>query len=290
MLFRSRDFDFRQMVRVQADGTNPPIIAINNTGAYYLLAKRLGPQQPVTSLQVFDPSVRRSSLPGTLEEIAAEYVQLIRRVHPRGPYVLAGWCVAGALAFEIARQLVESGQPVAHLFLIDTWLPRYFARLPVWRRVIGNQSMRWQMTRFEWRKFTAGQQTLKDFFNRLITVRRVQSLVERIAGSAASAEPQQPAIAPQDYDQWLLQYLRSRTDCYEPQPYRGRITLFRSTHEPTGWWFDPLAGWGRYASAGVELVTVPGNHFTMFQEPGCAQMATRMAAIIAQTPVPSADE
>ena len=281
-----RDFDFRQMVRLQADGTNPPIIAINNTGVYYLLAKRLGAQQPVTSLQVFDPSVRRTSLPGTLEEIAAEYVQLIRRVHPRGPYVLAGWCVAGALAFEIARQLVESGQPVAQLFLIDTWLPRYFARLPVWRRVIGNQSMRWQMTRFEWRKFTSGQQSFRDFFNRLITVRRAQALLERIAGTAASAEPQQPAIAPQDYDQWLLQYLRSRTDRYEPQPYRGRITLFRSTHEPTGWWFDPLAGWARYASEGVELVIVPGNHFTMFQDPGCAQMAARMAALIAQTPPP----
>lgn len=281
-----RDFDFRQMVRLQADGTYPPIIAINNTGVYYLLAKRLGAQQPVTSLQVFDPSVRRSSLPGTLEEIAAEYVQLIRRVHPRGPYVLAGWCVAGALAFEIARQLVESGQPVAHLFLIDTWLPRYFARLPLWRRVLGNQSMRWQMTRFEWRKFRSGQQSLKDFFNRLITVRRAQALLERVAGTAASPEPPQPAIAPQDYDQWLLQYLRSRTDRYEPQPYRGRITLFRSTHEPTGWWFDPLAGWGRYASEGVELMIVPGNHFTMFQDPGCAQMAARMAALIAQTPAP----
>jgi thioesterase domain-containing protein len=238
----------------------------------------------VTSLQVFDPSVRRATLPGTLEEIAAEYVQLIRRVHPRGPYVLAGWCVAGALAFEIARQLVDSGQPVAQLFLIDTWLPRYFARLPVWRRVVGSQSMRWQMTRVEWRKFTAGQQTLRDFFNRLITVRRATALLQRIAGTAASAEPQQPAVAPQDYDQWLLQYLRSRTDRYEPQPYRGRITLFRSTHEPTGWWFDPLAGWGRYASEGVELVVVPGNHFTMFQDPGCAQMAARMAALIAETP------
>jgi non-ribosomal peptide synthetase component F/thioesterase domain-containing protein len=283
-----RDFDFRQMVRLQADGTNPPIIAINNTGVYYLLAKRLGAQQPVTSLQVFDPSVRRATLPGTLEEIAAEYVQLIRRVHPRGPYVLAGWCVAGALAFEIARQLVESGQPVAQLFLIDTWLPRYFARLPVWRRLIGSQSMRWQMTRMEWAKFTAGQQTLRDFFNRLITVRRATALLERIAGTAASAEPQQPAVAPQDYDQWLLQYLRSRTDRYEPQPYRGRITLFRSTHEPTGWWFDPLAGWGRYASEGVELVIVPGNHFTMFQDPGCAQMAERMAALIAQGAAPAA--
>ena len=294
-----RDFDFRQMVRLQADGTKPPLIAINNTGVYYMLAKRLGPDQPVTSLQVFDPSARRAALPGTLEEIAAEYVQLIRRVHPHGPYILAGWCVAGALAFEIARQLVESGQPVARLFLIDSWLPRYFARLPRWRRVLGNQSMRWQMTRHEWRKFMGGQQTLTGFFNRLITVRRIRALIARLSGAAAAnGDAQLPAVAPQEYDQWLLQYLRSKSDRFEPQLYRGHITLFRSIHEPTGWLFDPLAGWGRYASEGVELVMIEGNHFTMFQDPGARHMAARMAQMMdadaaasasqSAAPVPSA--
>jgi thioesterase domain-containing protein len=270
-------------VRLQADGSRPPLIAINNTGVYYMLAKHLGPDQPVTSLQVFDPSARRASLPGTLEEIAAEYVQLIRRVHPHGPYVLAGWCVAGALAFEIARQLVESGQPVARLFLIDSWLPRYFARLPRWRRLVGYQSMRWQMARQEWRKYMAGKQSLVDFFNRLMTVRRVRGLIARLRGATtANGEAHLPAIAPQEYDQWLLQYLTSKTDRYEPQPYRGRIVLFRSTQEPTGWLFDPLAGWGRYASEGVELIIVEGNHFTMFQEPGATHMATQMAQMIAE--------
>jgi len=278
-----REFDFRQMVRLQADGSKPPLIAINNTGVYYTLAKRLGPDQPLTSLQVFDPSARRTALPGTLEEIAAEYVQLIRRVHPHGPYLLAGWCVAGALAFEIARQLVESGQRVSRLFLIDSWLPRYFARLPRWRRVLGYQTMRWQMTRHEWRKFMSGQQTLGGFFNRLMTVRRIRWYMARLAGTAAvGGETQLPAIAPQEYDQWLLQYLRSKTDSFEPQLYRGHITLFRSRHEPTGWLFDPLAGWGRYASEGVELVMIEGNHFTMFQEPGATHMAGCMADMITQ--------
>ena len=278
-----RDFDFRQMVRLQADGTRPPLIAINNTGVYYMLAKRLGPDQPLTSLQVFDPSARRASLPGTLEEIAAEYVQLIRRVHPHGPYLLAGWCVAGALAFEIARQLVESGQPVARLFLIDSWLPRYFARQRRWRRLVGYHTMRWQMARDEWRKYMAGKQSFSDAFKRMMTVRRIRELFARIRGAAASnGESQLPAIAPQDYDQWLLRYLTSKTDRYEPQPYRGRIVLFRSTHEPTGWLFDPLAGWGRYASEGVELVTIAGNHFTMFQDPGATHMAARMAQLISE--------
>jgi thioesterase domain-containing protein len=45
--------------------------------------------------------------------------------------------------------------------------------------------------------------------------------------------------------------------------------------------FDPLAGWGRFAQGGIELAMVQGNHFTMFQDPGAAQMAERMAPLIA---------
>ncbi|MDP9064506.1 MAG: condensation domain-containing protein, partial [Pseudomonadota bacterium] len=93
-----REFDFRQVVKIQPHGSKRPLIAINNTGIYYSLAKNLGAEQPVYSLQLFDPSINDSTLPTSLEEIAAGYVALIRRVQPQGPYDLMGWCVAGALA------------------------------------------------------------------------------------------------------------------------------------------------------------------------------------------------
>ena len=50
--------------------------------------------------------------------------------------------------------------------------------------------------------------------------------------------------------------------------YTGRITLFRSTQEPTGLLFDPLAGWAAFAE-GVDLELVEGNHFTIFRTPRC---------------------
>jgi non-ribosomal peptide synthetase component F/thioesterase domain-containing protein/acyl carrier protein len=272
----AREFDFRQMVKLQADGANIPLIAINNTGVYYLLAKRLGRQQPVTSLQVFDPAAKHETLPRTLEDIAAEYVRLIRRVHPTGPYLLAGWCVAGALAFEIARQLAAGHERVSNVFLIDSWVPGYLARLPLLRRLIGTYSLRWELARADWRRFKAGQQTFAQFIDQRPSVQHLRALMGR-------KDRQQviEAAGPEQYDKWLLEYLKSTTERYEPKPYSGRITLFRSTHEPTGWMFDPLAGWGRFAQGGIELAMVEGNHFTMFQDPGAAQMAERMAPLIA---------
>src|SRR5581483_7775860 len=178
----ARDFDFRQMVKLQADGSNIPLIAINNTGVYYLLAKRLGPNQPVTSLQVFDPAAKHANLPQTLEEIATEYVNLIRRVHPTGPYVLAGWCVAGALAFEIARQLSAARQRVSNVFLIDSWAPGYFARLPLLRRLIGNYSLRWQLAHADWLRFRSGQQTFAHFMEQRGSVQKVRRMFALLSG------------------------------------------------------------------------------------------------------------
>jgi thioesterase domain-containing protein/acyl carrier protein len=277
----AREFDFRQMVKLQADGANVPLIAINNTGVFYLLAKRLGPQQPVTSLQVFDPAAKHETLPRTLEEIAAEYVKLIRRVHPTGPYILAGWCVAGALAFEIARQLAASQQRVSNVFLIDSWVPGYFARLPLLRRLIGTYTLRWQLARADWQRFKSGQQTFAQFIDQRPSVQHLRNLLARLLRRSGRQEAIKAAAGPEEYDKWLLEYLKSTTSRYEPQPYSGRITLFRSTREPTGWMFDALAGWSRYAQGGVELAMVEGNHFTMFQDPGASQMAERMAPLIA---------
>jgi non-ribosomal peptide synthetase component F/thioesterase domain-containing protein/acyl carrier protein len=276
----AREFDFRQMVKLQADGTNLPLIAINNTGVYYLLAKRLGPQQPVTSLQVFDPSAKQEELPNSLEGIAAEYVKLIRRVHPTGPYVLAGWCVAGALAFEVARQLTAAEQRVSNVFLIDSWAPGYFSRLPILRRVIGTYSLRWQLAHADWRRFRSSQQTFKQFIDQRPSVQKLRSIFGGLLGRSSQQATVQSPAGPEQYDKWLQEYLQSTTNRYQPKPYSGRITLFRSTQEPTGLMFDPLAGWGEYARGGVELAMVEGNHFTMFQNPGAGQMAELMGPLI----------
>lgn len=274
-----RDYDFRQVVKLQPVGSRPPLTGVNNTGIYYLLAKRLGSEQPFTSLQLFDPSVRDGTLPKTLEEIAAGYVTLIRRVQPVGPYSLMGWCVAGALSFEIARQLVESKQEVLQLYLMDSWVPNYLKRLPTLRSRIGDYSLRWAFIAADWRRVQARQLGFSAFLDNRALVKKLREIFgRRKATAAGDTEVATGQATPEDYDQWLLGYLQEVTARYEPRHFRGRITLFRSRREPTGWWFDPLAGWGPFADS-IDLHLVDGDHFTMFQEPGVSQMAQMIDAI-----------
>lgn len=59
----------------------------------------------------------------SIEEMAGDYLQQIRRVQPHGPYRLAGGSMGGLVAFAIAQQLHEAGEGVELLALFDTYAP-----------------------------------------------------------------------------------------------------------------------------------------------------------------------
>jgi thioesterase domain-containing protein len=225
------------------------------------------------------------AMPESLEEVAAEYVQLIRRVQPHGPYNLMGWCVAGALSFEIARLLGEAGEQITNLYLMDSWLPRYIARQPLFRRFISDYTLRWGLIIADWRAYRSGRQPLSAFLNNRNGVKTLRQLWNKFRNAPPEeAAPAADEISRRDYDLWLLHYLQSITSKYEPRPIAGKLTLFRSRQEPTGLLFDPLAGWGSYAKGGVELHMVDGDHFTMFQNPGAQQMAKLITDSMALAP------
>jgi thioesterase domain-containing protein len=217
--------------------------------------------------------------------VAAGYVDLIQRVQPDGPYNLIGWCVAGALAYEIARQLVQANKQVRSLYLMDSWIPRYIQRQPPLRRLVSDYSLRWQIVRADWRLVKQKRKVIGEFLNDRNGIKALRGLWDWIR--RRRDDPQdldsRKEFSREDYDKWLLQYLQWVTFKYEPGRYPGTLTLFRSLEEPTGWFFDPLAGWGAIAD-NVELVMVSGDHYTMLQEAGAQQMAERITSTLSGFP------
>lgn len=66
----------------------------------------------------------------TMEEICGMYVDAVRTVQPRGPYLLGGWSIGGMYAYEVARQLTAAGEAVHGLLLIESACPRRLDGLP----------------------------------------------------------------------------------------------------------------------------------------------------------------
>jgi thioesterase domain-containing protein len=85
-----------------------------------VLARHLPPGLPVYGL----PSIQESEPQlNTLEAMASRMIRLIRRARANGPYRLAGWSFGGVLAYEVAQQLLASGEQLELLALIDSYSP-----------------------------------------------------------------------------------------------------------------------------------------------------------------------
>ncbi len=54
---------------------------------------------------------------------------------------------------------------------------------------------------------------------------------------------------------------------YVPKVYPGRITVFRASERPPGYYTDPQLGWGEIAAGGVEIYDVPGHHSSIVTSP-----------------------
>ncbi len=119
------------LVTIQPNGARPPFFCIHPHGgnvlAYRELSKQLGPDQPFFGLQ--SRGLDGSEEPFTrIEDMATLYVTEIRKVQPQGPYFLGGYCMGGAVAYEMACQLRAAGEEVALLALFDVMEFSKFAR------------------------------------------------------------------------------------------------------------------------------------------------------------------
>jgi len=110
------------VVPIRTKGELPAIFGVHGRGGgiVYLdkLADHLDPRFPLYGVQPETVAGREPSQQ-SVEEMAAAYVKEIKSVSPKSPYVLVGSCFGGLVAWEIARLLVERGDEVALLALVD---------------------------------------------------------------------------------------------------------------------------------------------------------------------------
>lgn len=60
----------------------------------------------------------------SVEEVCALYVKGLRKTQPKGPYIIGGWSAGAVHAYEVSRQLLEAGEKVLGLILIDMRVPK----------------------------------------------------------------------------------------------------------------------------------------------------------------------
>ncbi len=257
--------DFQSLIEIQAGGEKPPLFFIHVLGAglHFCrpLIKYLGENQPVYGLSVHLLGGRLPT-PNRVEDLAAHYVKEMRLIQPEGPYLLAGISFGGMVAYEMARQLLESGEKTAFLTLLDTVGPGAVKSASAGSRAsahwesLMDEGPAYILNKLKWR-----MKRLQRSFQLVgFRIRRVYlDLYEK------TERPLNAGLR----DFRARSYNKDAMERYVPRPYDGSVVLFRS-HERilgVGVEVDPELGWGKLAKAGIEVFEAPSGHLGMLREP-----------------------
>ena len=113
---------YRTLIPYRTQGSRPPFFCVHNGlgSTFFLrhLAAELHPEQPFYGIESEGRDGRRIEQT-TLQLMAAQYVSEIRKIQPRGPYFLGGYCFGGIVAVEMAQQLRCAGEEPALVALFS---------------------------------------------------------------------------------------------------------------------------------------------------------------------------
>lgn len=267
---------WRSLVALRAKGSNRPLFCMHGRGGnvlnYRALLAHLGEDQPVYGLQA--RGLDGDDVPfGTLEEMAAHYIQEIRTVQAHGPYLLGGGSMGGTLAYEMAQQLLADGEPTALVAMFDTYGPHFFEFSVAGEPVGSLQSRALSHVQALAEMGPGGQLGY--------IADRVKARVDaRLRSARAATNRALGRSLPHDLRYWEVERRNLELlAAYQPRPYHGRVTIFRAAHQPEGVYADPNMGWGGLALGALEVVPVPGDHDTLVEQP---QLGIRLRAALAR--------
>jgi len=258
------------ILEVKPVGTRPPLFWVRGGPLFRSMALRLGPDQPFLGLDLPPTLLAQLSLPYRFEEIAGAFVKVMREAQPHGPYFLGGFCVNGVVAYEMARQLVEEGEPVALLALFDTQNPvTYWDYSQDGRVGYLRGKSRFHLAKLKEVEFGHLHSYVSE---RMLGGRRRLKRLSWYLSYTARRAFRWAGL--QNLD--AIVHLASEE--YTPRPYPGRIVLFQSTVWPEGKYWDFEIGWRDLAAGGVEMHRISGDHLGMFEEPNVSAVASKLNA------------
>lgn len=235
-------------------GEGTPLYLVPSVGLTPLslvrLARSISPRRPV---HAFAYAGMEDDRPPhrTLEAMATAYLAELLALSPRGPYLLGGHCLGGAVALEMALQLEARGVAVDRLVVLDSMAPPLANAGPA---EVGPDRDDPARTGLE------GQ---------------VRHALEGIMARTASHYP----MLPPEISQRLGSMLRLHVEAglaYRARPLRVRTHVLRTR----GCDDAVLEGWAAIATGGLSWQEVPGDTFSMLRPPHVEAVGRSLGAAL----------
>ncbi|MHB8139314.1 MAG: type I polyketide synthase [Smithellaceae bacterium] len=268
------------LVPLNSKGSKTPFFLMHSHGGnileYHPLANLLKDDRPIYAIQC-------RGLDGSpvgekdVEEMALEYLEVIRGVQPKGPYYLGGYCFGGYLSLEIAHLLRAEHEQVNLLVLINsathlfnTYVPGTTRTQRIWYSLKDRALMEWAEL--------SGQTFRKKIQRLLMRVERTRDLAQNKIEILMDRLPAGSPFRIRKHS--LVYHLEQIADAndrawarYRPKPYDGKVIFLRARKQPMGLIPDPLLGWHGLLTGELLVHEVPGFRQNMLDEPNVTEVA-----------------
>jgi thioesterase domain-containing protein/acyl carrier protein len=246
--------EFRNRVTVRKSGSASPLFIIHagdgEVGYAFDLAPHLPEQHPVYALAAIGFAEGEMPL-SSVQAMAASYLQAMRSVQPYGPYQVLGWSAGGMIAYEIAAQLLAAGESVSFVGVIDT--------LSDYGSILGSRGEGPTEAQF-FERFARGEfgDELADQLTAYVGRDDIDAMLDLCQRHGAIDAAIERAT--------LRRHLAVRHAItlslghYRPQPIAVPLTVYTAADEGRP---DPRLGWNEIAQHGLDVVELPGTHWSI---------------------------
>ena len=256
------------VIPLQPRGSRTPLYWVDGSPIFLPLARSFDENQPVLGLRVPISEAGRFQVPFRIEDGAGELVRYLLEVQPAGPYYLAGLCINGLVAYEMARQLESAGSEVAMLGLFDVPCPST-TQVPL--ADPGGKVQPTKMAMLWTELLQGGIAGVGGFVDRRwkAIARRLKLLRWKVQQSVGLKVNLNKLLNDPDAVEEPGSYFS------KPRRYAGRVTFFQSDD-----WNLSNEAWDTLISGGWEAHRVSGGHLSMFDEENAVSLADKLQACL----------
>ena len=255
----SREEEWGYLVALRKTGSENPLFCIHAGGGhvffYNVLTKYIGAHRPIYALQA-SGVYAGMDVHHSIEDMAADYIEAIRKVQPTGPYNIMAYCFSAAVGHEMLLQLRKADQHV-NLIVADTMTDP-------WRLDTGER-LKMRIKSFAKRLVANPFVTISGMIQeRLVRL--------RIKLRKMASEGDDRALAKLNDN---LAYICAR---YVWRPHQEKVTVLLTPKPDESINKEVVGSWEKVALGGVEVVPTEGDHIDLFAEPHVAEVAAKIEA------------
>ena len=230
--------DWKNLSLIQPEGDGLPLFCVHGDEASHFIPKYLGNTRPFFAFFHQGEDGKRIEHT-TVETIAAHFIREMKQAKPKGPYLLTGYSFGGIVAYEMAQQLTAAGEQVPLLAVFDTYAPGLHLE------AIKADAKPW------------------DGLKKAV----LRGIVKRALKNEGTVPARWRNFHIVDtYDQAVKAYM--------PAPYNGKLTVIKAGQS----WGPKEMGWEKLARGGMEVVVVPGDHYSLIKEPHVQALTRELVA------------